>query len=494
MKNLSWISVLVIALTSSLGALYIDRNFLRNGEMPYASISEHQQDIIGKYLKDSLPAFGANVNFVAATQKVQNGVVYIRSIYSSSPESLQDIHKEIPDFEDLFRGPGRKNEAGGSGVILTDDGFIVTNYHVIEDASEVNVILYNKQSYKAQIIGRDPTTDLALLKIEAKGLPFVKYGNSDDLQIGEWVLAIGNPFDLTSTVTAGIISGKGRSINILREKSNLAIESFIQTDAAVNPGNSGGALVNLKGELIGINTAIASPTGSYSGYSFAVPANLVIKVIQDLKEYGSVQRALLGVSVIDIDARLANELKLDKIQGVYVREVNKGSSADEAGIRKGDLILSINGHLVNSVPELQETIGRYRPGEKIKATIQRSGTASEVTVLLKNQTGNTKLGKALPEINKKNDELGATFSIPSPEKLKKAGIETGVEITEIQSGPLKSAGLDNGYIIFRMDKKPINSPEEIQVYYSNAKGGILVEAINPEGKIEYFALVRKQNP
>jgi S1-C subfamily serine protease len=352
------------------------------------------------------------------------------------------------------------------------------------------VILHNKQSYRATIVGKDPTTYLALLKIEAKGLPFIKYGDSDKLQIGEWVLAIGNPFDLTSTVTAGIISGKARSINILREKSNLAIESFIQTDAAVNPGNSGGALVNLQGDLIGINTAIASPTGSYSGYSFAIPANLVLKVIQDLKEFGSVQRALLGVSVMDVDANLARELSLKEIEGVFVRGVNAGSAAEKAGIKKGDLIVSVNDKAVNSVPELQEVIGRYRPGVKVKTRIKREGKILDLSLTLKNEAGTTALrnnpGKSETDV----PELGATFQIPESDKMEEMGIEGGLEITSIRKGPLQSAGLETGYIITRIDKKTVRDPASLRAYFLNVKGGILVEALNPSGQKEYFAVVK----
>ena len=490
MKNQSWIATLVIALTASLGALYIDRNFLRNNELPYVSLAERQKDVLGKYLSDTLPAFGANVNFVAAAQRVKNGVVYIRSRYNGATGSLQDLHKNIPDFEDLFQDPSRKNESSGSGVIITDDGFIVTNYHVVDEAAEVEVVLHNKQSYRATIIGKDPTTDLALLKIEAKGLPFIKYGDSDKLQIGEWVLAIGNPFDLTSTVTAGIISGKARSINILREKSNLAIESFIQTDAAVNPGNSGGALVNLQGDLIGINTAIASPTGSYSGYSFAIPANLVQKVIQDLKEFGSVQRALLGVSVMDVDANLARELSLSEIEGVFVRGVNSGSAAEKAGIKKGDLILSINDKAVNSVPELQEVIGRYRPGVIVKTRIKREGKILDISMTLKNEAGTTALRKNEGNTETDIPELGATFQAPDQEKLEVLGINGGIEITSIRKGPLQSAGLETGYIITHIDKKPVRDPGNIQAYFRKVKGGILLEAISPSGQKEYFAVVK----
>jgi len=489
-KNFSWIGVLIIALTASLGALYIDRSFFRNNEQAYQSISERQVDVLGKYFSDTIPAFSANVNFVTAAQRVKSSVVYIRTSYSRMPESMKKLHQNVPDMDEFFQQPGPQNESSGSGVILTDDGFIVTNHHVINEAASVEVILENKQSFKAEVVGSDPTTDLALLKINAKGLPFIKYGDSDLLQVGEWVLAIGNPFDLTSTVTAGIISGKGRSINILREKSNLAIESFIQTDAAVNPGNSGGALVNLKGELIGINTAIASPTGSYSGYSFAVPSDLTKKVIDDLLKYGTVQRALLGVSILDIDSKLANELGMSGIEGVYVRDVTKGSSAEAANIQKGDIILGINGKKVNAVPELQEVVGRYRPGEKIKLSIKRSGKDQIIEVLLKNQNGNTKLSRKELSANVISNELEVELSVISDETKKEFGLSSGVEIKKILGNRLSKIGVKEGFIILKMDKKTISSPEQVIDLYKKSNGGILLEGVNSDGERQYFALVK----
>ena len=359
---------------------------------------------------------------------------------------------------------------------------------MIEGASKLEVVLHNKQSYQARVVGKDPSTDLALLKIEASGLPVIRYGNSDQLEAGEWVLAIGNPFDLTSTVTAGIISGKGRSINIIRERSNLAIESFIQTDAAVNPGNSGGALVNLRGELVGINTAIASPTGSYSGYSFAVPVNLVQKVVQDLREFGKVQRGLLGVSVADVDAAMAKELGLDHIEGVYVREVSEGSAAEGSGIKKGDIILSINGREVNSVPELQESVGRFRPGEKIKTSVLRGKNKMEISLMLKSVNGSTKLASAIPEV--RIPELGVSLSMADPEMLKKSGILNGLKIESIESGPLEDAGLEEGFTLFKLDKQTFSTVVEFERIYKRGKGGMLLEALNPEGSREYFVLLK----
>ncbi len=489
-KGFSWFSVLIISLVSSLGALYLDRKVFRDSEQPYQSISERQTDILSKYFSDTLPAFGANVNFVAPAQRVKSSVVHIRSSWDKTPENLRQYHREVPGFDDFFSDPGPKNESSGSGVILTDQGFIVTNHHVIDEASKVEVVLDNKQSYQAEIIGSDPTTDLALLKINANGLPFVKYGNSDALQIGEWVLAIGNPFDLTSTVTAGIISGKGRSINLLREKSSLAIESFIQTDAAVNPGNSGGALVNLRGELVGINTAIASPTGSYSGYSFAVPSNLVKKVVDDLQKYGVVQRGLLGVSIMDIDAGLAKENNLSSNEGVFVREVGEGSAAAEAGILKGDILMALNGKKTGSVPELQELVGRFRPGEKVKITLLRGSEEKTLTVTLKNQNGNTRITRKEKEENLEIKELQAIVAPVSEKKMQELGISYGVEIKNLTGSRLEKLGIPEGFIIQKLDKQAVKSPEQLRQLYRRASEAILLEGLAPDGSKKFFALVK----
>lgn len=261
--------------------------------------------------------------------------------------------------------------AGGSGVIISPDGFIVTNNHVVEDGGTLEVTLWDNRVFKARILGMDPTTDLALIKIEARDLPIIRYGNSDEVQPGEWVLAVGNPFNLASTVTAGIVSAKGRNINILR--GAYSIESFIQTDAVVNPGNSGGALVNSQGELVGINTAIISETGGYEGYSFAIPSNLVKKVVRDLREFGEVKRGVLGVNIVSVDATLAQTLSLPSVAGALIERVHPGSSAEMAGLRTKDVIVSVNGVAISSVPELQEQVARYRPGEAITLDIIRDG-------------------------------------------------------------------------------------------------------------------------
>lgn len=306
----------------------------------------------------------APIDFSAAAEKVMPAVVNVTSISRFKPRSQRE---EL--YMELFGRP-RDNQSTGSGVIIGKQGYIVTNNHVIEGATEIEVTLYDKRKYKAELVGTDPSTDLAVLKIKAPNLPSVELSNSDETKIGEWVLAVGNPFDLNFTVTAGIVSAKGRNINILGNRK-ASIESFIQTDAAVNPGNSGGALVNAKGELVGINTAIATPTGTYAGYSFAVPINLVKKVVGDLMEYGEVHRAYLGVMIMDVDSDFAKQEGLFVSQGVFVSELIDGGAAKDAGIKKGDVIVGINEQNVRSVNELQEKVGSRDPGDTVRVKVKR---------------------------------------------------------------------------------------------------------------------------
>jgi Do/DeqQ family serine protease len=323
-------------------------------------------------------------------------VVHITTLHNTNSNPYRRPYEGM--FKDFFGGSFHgEHEAQqplqgfGSGVIVSEDGFIVTNNHVIADASKIQVVLNDKRSYTGKLVGADPHTDLALIKIQENGLPFLIFGNSESLSIGSWVLAVGNPFNLNSTVTAGIISAQGRSINVLRNEDNMAIESFIQTDAVVNPGNSGGALVNLQGELIGINTAIASPTGAFTGYAFAVPETIVKKIVEDFRKYGFVQRAFLGVAIMDINAEVAKVKGIENIVGVYIASVNKGGAAEKSGMREGDIITDINGKKVNSAARLQEVMAMYRPGEKIKLTFIRRGKLKSTDALLQNREGQTKL-------------------------------------------------------------------------------------------------------
>ena len=320
----------------------------------------------------------APVDFTQAAERSVEAVVHVKTKYYRQQQYVD------PFYQFFFGRPQQSQQpsamASGSGVILSNDGYIVTNNHVIESANEIEVVLNDKRTFTAKLIGTDPNTDLALLKIEATNLPTIEIGNSDDLRVGEWVLAVGNPFNLTSTVTAGIVSAKARSINILN--SDMKIESFIQTDAAVNPGNSGGALVNTRGQLVGINTAIASQTGSYAGYAFAIPTAIMQKVVADLRQYGTVQRALLGIRMLDITQQVKDQLSLESMEGVYVGEVISGSAADKAGMKAGDVIVQVDGRPINASSQLQEQIGRKNPGDQITILVRRGHRSVSLQVTL----------------------------------------------------------------------------------------------------------------
>ncbi len=425
------------------------------------------------------------VDFTTAAEKSVHGVVHVQTQYQQEVDNYFDFYDP---FRDFFRGHGGQEPkyqpqmASGSGVIISEDGFVVTNNHVVEGAEQVEITLNDNKKYQAKVIGTDPTTDLALLKVDANGLPFVTYGNSDDLKVGEWVLAVGNPFNLTSTVTAGIVSAKGRNINILQEQ--FAIESFIQTDAAVNPGNSGGALVNSSGELVGINTAIASQTGSYSGYSFAIPVNIARKVVDDLMEFGEVQRAFIGVSIKDIDAQFADEKNISVQKGVYVDGLTDGGAAAEAGIEEGDIITQIGNHTSDNVPQLQEMVAQYRPGDKIPVTVLRDGKEKTFNVVLRNKNGDTE--RIVKDLSQNITVLGADFEPVSKEEMSKLKIDKGMKVMGLTGGKLRSAGIKEGFIITKIDGKPIKTKEDISMALENKKGGVLIEGIYPNGFKTYY--------
>lgn len=378
-----------------------------------------------------------------------------------------------------------KADAGlsnGSGVIVSTDGYIVTNHHVIEGSNQIQVTLYDKRTFTATLVGSDPSTDIALLRINASALPAIQYGNSDELEVGEWVMAVGNPFNLASTVTAGIVSAKGRNINILKEES--AIEAFIQTDAAVNQGNSGGALVNLRGELVGINTAIATPSGSYAGYSFAVPVNIAVKVIDDLKTYGFVQRAYLGINTRDITPEIASQLKLKDMNGVYVEFVSDGGAGAEAGLKKDDIITEVNGYKVASVPEFKEKVGRFRPGDVIGITYLRNGQMVYTKMALKNAAKTAKpVGTPKQDLEKL---LGAQFQELTPAEMMSLGTRNGIKVTHLtENGLLRTAtSMKVGFIVLKVNNENINSIED----FNNAiqkvpKGdGVMLDGIYPNEK------------
>ncbi len=423
-------------------------------------------------------------DFTAAANSSVHGVVHIKTEYARKNnmyDNFFNFHEFFGDNQFRQQGP---LQGAGSGVIITGDGYIVTNNHVVQDASSIQVVLNDKRSYEATVIGTDPSTDLAVIKVKETELPFISYGNSDELQIGEWVLAVGNPFNLTSTVTAGIVSAKARNINILGTPDGTSIESFIQTDAAVNRGNSGGALVNTRGELVGINAAIASGNGFYAGYSFAIPVNIVKKVVADLIDYREVQRAFLGVSIREIDSKFAEEQGMKQLRGVYVSDVNEGSGAREAGIKSGDVITSVDNTAVNSTSELLEQISRYRPGEKVAIGVIRDGSDKTFKVTLKNRDGNTSLVKNEPK--DVLPMLGAKMQVAPAELLQKLGIDHGVQVSEVKEGLLRNAGIREGYIITEIDKKPIRSVEDLSKILSNKKGGVLLEGIYPNRMRAYY--------
>ena len=443
------------------------------------SISEKQNIQLAKFGEDYEYTVPEGLNFIHAAEKVTPGVVHIRSLYSSGTYSNNPL-------DNFFRpyGGNVPEQSSGSGVIISNDGYIVTNNHVIENASKIEVVLDDNRSFDARVIGADTQTDLALLKVDATDLHFVEYGNSDQVKIGEWVLAVGNPFNLTSTVTAGIVSAKARNIGILRNRSNLHIESFIQTDAAVNPGNSGGALINLDGQLIGINTAIATPTGSYAGYSFAVPVTLVRKVMDDLLEYGKVQRGLLGIRINDVNAQIAQQMDLDVVKGVFVGSVNENSAAEEAGIEAGDVIVGINNNPINNVAELQEIVARNRPGDKVEVSLIRDGKSKTLTATLKNNEGSTELVKR----SLAHTIEGATFENLSESQLEKYHIDGGVILTDAGIGKWKEAGIEEGLVITSVDKTKIHNVEELNRVMENKDGGVLIEGFYKLGEKVYYGL------
>ena len=377
--------------------------------------------------------------------------------------------------------------SSGSGVIISDDGYIVTNNHVIQNADHLSVTLNNKKTYEAEVIGSDPNTDLALLKIEKNNLPYINYGNSNTLNIGEWVLAVGNPFNLTSTVTAGIVSAKGRDINILKNdpySGMSSIESFIQTDAAVNPGNSGGALVNSTGELIGINTAIKSNTGSYTGYSFAIPVNIVKKVVSDLKEFGAVQRAFIGVSIQNLDEKLAAEMDIESLSGVYINGTTKNGAAAKAGIKSGDVIKRIGAKSIKNVTELQEQISQFRPGDKVTVVVHRDHKELKIPVILKNIDGNENIVSKVS--NKVLKQLGVKLAAVPSKELKALQLKGGVKVVEVYNGKLRSIGIREGFIITKVNHKRVTTAAELISILEQIKGGILLEGIYENGRREFY--------
>ncbi len=447
-----------------------------------------------------------DTDFTIAAENTVNTVVCIKSFTAQRQNPYGNRGGGYDPFGmfDFFFGPQerqqqprqqqRNNEpvqSGlGSGVIISEDGYIVTNNHVIDGADKLEVLLNDNSTYEAKIIGTDEATDLALIKIDAEKLTPITFGNSEDLKIGEWVLAVGNPFGFNSTVTAGIVSAKARSISQNSRGGKMGIESFIQTDAAVNPGNSGGALVNLKGELIGINSAIYSNTGSYTGYSFAIPTSIVKKVMTDLKQYGSVQRAMLGCTITELDSKLAKEKGITVTKsGLMVMEVTDRSTAKEIGLQSGDVIVGINDAEIHTFPELQEQLNKFRPGDQISVTYIRDNKKYTKSATLRNSQGST-------AITKKGDfsEIGCAFMKIGEDTKRNLGISNGVKVTGLKGGAFRDAGIKDGFIITEINGNRVNSSDDVEMIYNQImKSGesdkvMFITGLYPTGKKYYYAV------
>lgn len=451
-------------------------------------------------------------DFTAAAEKAIEGVVSIKSYVSSRrqqrrSQSMDDFFND-PFFEFFFGSPRQRRQQEpeqqqepqeeepqqqlglGSGVIISPDGYIVTNAHVIEGAERLEITLNDASTYNAKVIGSDKNTDLALIKIEAEGLPVLQMGDSDALKVGEWVLAVGNPFGFTSTVTTGIVSAKARNVSGSVGGTPMGMESYIQTDAAVNPGNSGGALVNLDGELVGINSAIYSQTGNYAGYSFAIPTSLVVKVVDDLRQYGAVQRPFLGITYQALTPKLRKEHNITATNdGLYVAEVSAGKAADKAGIRSGDVIVAINGDHVGNAGQLFDRLNRHRPGDEISIEYVRDNETYTTRATLYNDQGSTKTIKA-PDAS----SLGAKFAAVPAETLKRLGLKNGLEVTEVTDGKFKKAGIYKGFIITDINNIRVSSGEEVEKLYLQITGQkeydhvMFITGVYPSGSKRYFAV------
>lgn len=438
------------------------------------------------------PPPGNMVNFTYAAKRVTAGVVHVRTVYADDGS------------RDMFFRQRMPVAGSGSGVTISTDGYIATNNHVVENASQIQVVYPDRRSFTAKLVGRDPDTDLALLKVDATDLPAITFGNSDNALVGEWVLAVGYPFSLNTTVTAGIISAKGRSIGIIDRslpsanaqgrQFSTAIESFIQTDAAINPGNSGGALVNINGELIGINTAIASLTGSYAGYAFAVPVNLARKILEDLKAYGKVQRGLLGVSfpMPSVEEQYLRQQGIDPgtVSGVYIIGVQKGSAADAAGLREGDIITEIDGQPLSSSAEFSERIARHRPGDKVQLTYLRKGSKRTVSATLKGEESQPATAQNNQALREAYNKLGVRFAPLSNEMKERYGISSGVVVAEVMEGGFfDRIGIPRGTIITHINGKAVTSTEDVDAALSQTRSGRLqLLGIAPDGSRIAFSL------
>ncbi|MEM7297592.1 MAG: trypsin-like peptidase domain-containing protein [Bacteroidota bacterium] len=483
MKHLK---TLFVGLIAGMIGSYVMMEFVKSDE----DHSLQKEDIAENFIASSMTPIAQSVsnfstgnlipneNFVEASDKSTSSVVFI--------QTTSEIEYRTGGWMDWFFEPRSSQQIGsGSGVVFSKDGYIVTNNHVIQDADEITVIA-GKRTFEAELVGRDPSSDLAVIKINSDELRVIEKGDSEQVKVGEWVLAVGNPFNLTSTVTAGIVSAKGRNINILRDK--FPIESFIQTDAAINPGNSGGALVNSSGELIGINTAILSRTGSYAGYGFAIPVNIVKKVFNDLVNYGEVQKAFTGADFIDIDGELANRIRIQDLDGVLVTDIKNNGAADKAGLEKRDVIRKVNGSQISTKSQIEELIAKSYPGDKLSVIIEREGNMFNKEITLTNREGTT-------TIIKRNiyyaEDLEASFESVSKVEKDLLSIESGVKIVEYRkNGFFAGLGIPEGFIITQINNRLIDSPEELEKVLENIRGRFDILGVNERGRKVYYPFRR----
>ena len=468
--------ILIALLSAAVGGLtaYAVVNAMTKSQVRVVETSEGAQFRTVNLSQDNWP------DFTYAAESAVDAVVYVKVV---STQTQQQAPSSIFDFFFGFPEGGmpqqRERVGSGSGVIIREDGYIVTNNHVIDGATRIEVTLNNNQTYPATLVGTDPATDVALLKVEVTGLPVIPFGDSDKLRLGEWVIAIGSPYDLRSTITAGIVSAKGRS---MPSNGEFKIESFIQTDAAVNPGNSGGALVDKAGNLVGINTAIISQTGSYTGYSFAVPSNIVKKIAYDLMDFGSVKRAVLGISMMPIDDKIAEELKLSSRNGVYIGEVSKSGAADKAGIKSGDVLIAIDSTKITNPASVQEAVSRFSPGDNAVVTVLRDGKELKLDVTFKGTSQDTGTVSEDGSIA----FYGSSIKAADEETLEKYGLKSGVQIVELGPGKLMEAGAVEGFIIQYVNDHPVKTPQEVIDIVKKSKRTVFIEGVTPSGRTGYF--------
>ena len=456
-----------------------------------ATPQQKAQQAVTSYSVDGNPYRTVNLtdtdypDLTYAAESSADAVVYVKVTVKTTQE--YDLPPMFRYFFGLPESQEYEQQGSGSGVIIRPDGYIVTNNHVVQGATKIEVTLNNNKSYEARVIGTDPATDVALIKIDAEGLPIVPFGDSDQLRLGEWVLAIGSPLgeQLKGTITAGIVSAKGRSLP--NYTGEFKIESFIQTDAAVNPGNSGGALVNKKGELVGINTAIVSQTRAYTGYSFAVPSNIVRKIVGDLIDFGSVKRAKLGVAMSPVTEKIAEEMKLSSLDGVYINEVTKGGAADKAGIREGDILVNLGGTPITTPNSLQAKVNSYHPGDKAGATVIRKGRTVDLQVEFQGTADNT--GTVAEDGSVAF--YGGKLVQAGKEELARLGLQKGVKIASAGSGALAEAGASDGFIILYVNDQPVSTPQEVVEAAKKSRRTVYIEGVSPSGKTGYFGFAKE---